>query len=174
MRALLSSIPKPGAAAAISALLVSAAASAAPFPAVNPLQLSPHHVALSVANLHVESAWYARVLGFEEVYCSQPPGPKSCWMWIPGFRIDLLQQKGASRAEERFGGARRGWLHLSLQTPLIRQALQHLRVLGVAVQVFEYGNGHIMRLLFDDPEGNQIELHAYQGGPAITPGYYRW
>jgi len=156
----------------IAAVVVAGAASAAQPAPLNPLELSPHHVAISVANLDVESAWYAKVLGFEKVFSSQDAGQKGCWMWIPGFRIDLMQQKGSSRIDKRVGVMRQGWLHVSLQTPIIEAALARLRADGVQVQVYKYTNGRIMRLIMEDPEGNQVELHAYQGGPAVTPGYH--
>lgn len=158
----------------ITALLAAEAVSAAQSPALNPLELSPHHVAISVANLNVETAWYAKVLGFDKVYSSHAADLSVSWMWIPGFRIDLMQQKGSSRIDKRIGPMRQGWVHLSLQTPIIGEVLKRLRAAGVDVQVFRYKNGHIMRLLIQDPEGNQIELHAYQGGPATTPGYRQW
>jgi catechol 2,3-dioxygenase-like lactoylglutathione lyase family enzyme len=158
---------------AASAVLGVASSAQPPLP-LNPLELSPHHVAISVANLKAESAWYAKVLGFDKVFCSHTADQQGCWMWIPGFRFDLIQQKGSSRIDKRVGVMRQGFLHVSLQTPLIQEALKQLRADGVAVQVFRYRNGRIMRLLIEDPEGNQIELHAYQGGPAISPGYWRW
>lgn len=163
---------KLSAAIGIAAMAVAGAASAGQPAPLNPLGLSAHHVAISVANLDVESAWYAKVLGFDKVFCSRDKDQKGCWMWIPGFRIDLLQQKGSSRIDKRIGVMRQGWLHVSLQTPIIGEALARLRADGVDVQVYKYPNGRIMRLLMEDPEGNQIELHAYQGGPAVTPGYH--
>jgi len=160
------------AAIGIGALTISGTCAAIQPPPLNPLELSIHHVAISVANVNVESAWYAKVLGLDKVFCSTSSDRSECWMWIPGFRIDLIQQKGSTRIDRRFGPMRQGWLHLSLQTPIIREALDRLRSDDVHVQVFRYKNGHIMRLLMEDPEGNQIELHAYQGGPATKPGYH--
>jgi catechol 2,3-dioxygenase-like lactoylglutathione lyase family enzyme len=129
-------------------------------PVSNPLKLSPHHATISVANLNIESQWYAKVLGFEKSNCYDGAGSKGCWMIIPGYRIDLIQQKGSSREDARQGPMHQGWLHVVFQTPMLEEALNRLQSAGTDVQVFKYPDGRLQRLVVHDPEGNEVELHA--------------
>ena len=69
----------------------------------NPLKLTPHHATISVADLDKESQWYASVLGFEKSNPFDSPDSKGCWMVIPGYRVDLIQQKGSSRKDTQIG-----------------------------------------------------------------------
>ena len=125
----------------------------------NPLKLSPHHATISVANLDKESHWYASVLGFEKSNCFDRPDAKLCWMVIPGYRIDLVQQKGSSRRDTRIGSLKQGWLHVVFQTPMIADALKRLELAKTDVKAFTSEDGHLQRLILHDPEGNELELH---------------
>jgi len=125
----------------------------------NPLKLTPHHATISVADLDKESQWYASVLGFEKSSPFDNADSKGCWMVIPGYRVDLIQQKGSSRQDTRLGLQRQGWLHVVFQTPMIEEALRRLQVAGTDVKAFDY-DGHLQRLILHDPEGNEVELHT--------------
>src|SRR5258708_8083195 len=85
----------------------------------NPLKLTPHHATISVADLDKESQWYASVLGFEKSNPFDYRDSKGCSMVIPGYRVDLIQQKGSSRKDTRLGLQRQGWLPLVFPTPMI-------------------------------------------------------
>jgi len=125
----------------------------------NPLKLTPHHATISVADLDKESQWYASVLGFEKSKSFGSPDVRGCWMVIPGYRIDLIQQKGSSRMETHIGQLRQGWLHVVFQTPMIEKALKRLQAAGTDVKALRYDDGHLQRLILHDPEGNEVELH---------------
>jgi catechol-2,3-dioxygenase len=125
----------------------------------NPLKLTPHHATISVANLDKESQWYASVLGFEKSNSFDSPDTRRCWMVIPGYRIDLIQQKGSSKRDTRIGSLKQGWLHVVFQTPMIAEALKRLESAGTDVQAFTSDDGHLQRLIVHDPEGNEVELH---------------
>ena len=157
---------------AIGALAASAGVVAEQPKELNPLKLSPHHAAVSVADLDRESQWYAQVLGLEKTFSYDNGDLKGCFMYVPGggFRIDLMQQKGSERESKRIGLMRQGWLHVVFQTPLMDEALKRLRLFNTDVQVYRYKDGRLQRLVVHDPEGNEIELHAYDGiGPPAQP-----
>ena len=135
---------------------ISTALSAEP----NPLKLIPHHATISVADLDKESQWYASVLAFEKSNCFDSPDSKGCWMVIPGYRVDLIQQKGSSRKDTQIGPLRQGWLHVVFQTPMIEEALKRLQALGTDVKAFKSDDGHLQRLILHDPEDNEVELHT--------------
>ena len=80
-------------------------------------------------------------------------------MVVPGYRIDLIQQKGSSRKDTQMGPPRQGWLHVVFQTPTIEEALKRLEAAGTDVKAFKYDDGHLQRLILHDPEGNEVELH---------------
>lgn len=126
----------------------------------NPLKLAPHHATISVADLDKESKWYASVLGFEKSNPFDSPDLKGCWMVIPGYRVDLIQHKGSSRKDTQSGVLRQGWLHVVFQTPMIDEALKRLQAAGVDVETFKSDDDHLQRLVFHDPEGNEVELHT--------------
>lgn len=138
----------------------------------NPLRLTPHHASISVADLDRESQWYAHVLGLVKTYAYDNGDLKGCFMFLPGggFRIDLMQQKGSLRESNRIGLTRQGWLHVVFQTPLMDEALKRLQSFNTDVRVYRYKDGRLQRLVVHDPEGNEIELHAYDGlGPPAQP-----
>ena len=143
-----------------AALGMTAFASTALHAEPNPLKLTPHHATISVADLDTESRWYASVLGFEKSNPFDSPDLKGCWMVIPGYRVDLIQYKGSSRKDTQIGVLRQGWVHVVVQTPMIDEALQHLRAAGADVKAFKSDDGHLQRLILHDPEGNEVELHT--------------
>ena len=143
-----------------AALGMTAFASTAPRAEPNPLKLTPHHATISVADLDKESQWYASVLGFEKSNLFDSPDSKGCWMVIPGYRVDLIQQKGSSRKDTQIGLLRQGWLHVVFQTPMIEEALKRLHAAGTDVKAFKSDDGHLQRLILHDPEGNEVELHT--------------
>lgn len=151
---------KLNAAFVIATLGMAAFASTALSAEPNPLKLGPHHATISVADLDKESQWYASVLGFEKSNSFDSPDSRGCWMVIPGYRIDLIQQKGSSKQDTRVGPMRQGWLHVVFQTPIIEAALRRLQAAGTDVQAFKDDGGHLQRLILHDPEGNELELHT--------------
>ena len=86
-----------------AALVMTAFASTALCAEPNPLKLTPHHATISVADLDKESRWYASVLGFEKSNPFDIPDSKGCWMVIPGYRVDLIQQKAPRGRTRRTG-----------------------------------------------------------------------
>jgi catechol 2,3-dioxygenase-like lactoylglutathione lyase family enzyme len=124
----------------------------------NPMQLSPHHATAVVADLDKESAWYQRVLGFHEVERMRPnPDFEVLHLAIPGYRIDLVRQKGSSR-QQATGFFAQGWLHVVFKTPVIDADFKRLKDLGTDVKADRSAEGAIQRMTFHDPEGNELEV----------------
>jgi catechol 2,3-dioxygenase-like lactoylglutathione lyase family enzyme len=125
----------------------------------NPLQLYPDHATASVADLGTESEWYQRVLGFHEI-ARMHPGPdfEVFHMAIPGYRIDLVRQKGSTRRHVATGYFAQGWLHVVFKTPMIDADYKRLVDLGTDVKADRNPQAAISRLVFHDPEGNELEI----------------
>jgi catechol 2,3-dioxygenase-like lactoylglutathione lyase family enzyme len=125
----------------------------------NPLGLVPNHATASVADLEKEGEWYRRVLGFREIRRMQGgPDFAVLQMGIPGYRIDLVWQKGSSRPHEAQGALEQGWLHVVFETPAIDAAYKRLVDLGTDVKADRNAQAAITRLVFHDPEGNELEI----------------
>ena len=125
----------------------------------NPLGLLPNHATASVADLEKEGEWYRRVLGFHEIRRMQGgPDFKVVHLGIPGYRIDLVWQKGSSRAHGPQGPFLQGWLHVVFETPAIDAAYKRLVDLGTDVKADRNAQAAITRLVFHDPEGNELEI----------------
>ena len=125
----------------------------------NPLRLLPNHATASVADLEKESEWYRRVLGFHEIHRVQgSPDFGVLQMGIPGYRIDLVWQKGSSRPHEAQGSFQQGWLHVVFETPVVDAAYKRLMELGTDVKADRNAQAAITRLVFHDPEGNELEI----------------
>ena len=130
----------------------------------NPLKLSPHHATLSVADLDGESRWLERVLGFQVLMRDEAsPDFKLRQMGIPGYRIDLVWQKGSARHRQAAGGLEQGWLHVVFKSPQIDKDYRWLVSQKTDVKAYKHGQASedqtgFNRLTFHDPEGNEIEI----------------
>jgi catechol 2,3-dioxygenase-like lactoylglutathione lyase family enzyme len=124
----------------------------------NPLRLAPHHATASVANIDLESAWYERVLGFQELNRFHQPDMELRNLGIPGYRIDLISQRNSARTASATGPAMQGWLHVVFSTDAIEADYKRLLALGVEVKVDRTAQSAISRLVFHDPEGNELEI----------------
>ena len=125
----------------------------------NPLQLTPHHATISVADVDKETQWYQRVLGCVEVNRFHGSDDFEVrQMAIAGYRIDLVWQRGSSRQHATTGYFTQGWLHVVFKTPAIDAAYQRLVELGTDVKADKNPQAAIARLIFHDPEGNELEI----------------
>jgi catechol 2,3-dioxygenase-like lactoylglutathione lyase family enzyme len=125
----------------------------------NPLQLSPHHATALFADLDKEKEWYQRVLGFRAVARMRPtPDFEVLHMAIPGYRIDLVWRKGSSRPHDAARAPVQGWLHVVFKTPAIDADYQRLTALGADVKADRDPKNALARLVFHDPEGNELEI----------------
>jgi catechol 2,3-dioxygenase-like lactoylglutathione lyase family enzyme len=135
------------------------AQTAAPTGDANPLQLSPHHATASVADIEKEAKWYEQVLGFQEAQrFKNGTDSELRQMVIPGYRIDLLWQRGSSRPDSGSGSLKQGWFHVVFRTPIVDADFKRLVDVGTDVKAFRDDKSAITRLTFHDPEGNELEI----------------
>lgn len=127
----------------------------------NPLALVPDHATISVADLAKERDWYTRVLGFRQIdHIERGPDFAICMMGIPGYRIDLVWQRGSSRSKRAVGDFEQGWRHIVFRTTILDQDYRRLLALQTDVIADRNSNSAITRLLLRDPEGNEVEIFA--------------
>jgi catechol 2,3-dioxygenase-like lactoylglutathione lyase family enzyme len=124
---------------------------------LNPLHLSFHHVTASVNDLETEAAWYERVLGFKRsALLGDTDDFRMYQMTMPGYRIDLVQQKGSVRQRAQ-GASGQGWLHIVFQSSDLSTAYKYLQSRGTDVQAKKEG-GAVVHLTLHDPEENEIGI----------------
>ncbi len=148
------------------ALASSSLSWSAPAPDANPLRLTPDHATASVADLDREAAWYERIMGFHEVGRHREADFEIRRLAIPGYRIDLVWQRGSSRPANGKGSAIQGWFHIVFRTDDFDGDYRRLRELGTDVQSTSIPASSASRLLFHDPEGNELEIVSNQPPPA--------
>lgn len=103
---------------------------------VNPFHLSSDHATASVADLDREYQWYQQVLGFRELKPpKREPEREVRYLSIPGYRLDLVWQKGSVRHQVTPGPLEQGWLNLCFKTSDIDLIYKHLIELGIKVKV---------------------------------------
>lgn len=127
----------------------------------NPLELVPDHATISVDDLAKERDWYTRVLGFSQIdHMERGTDFAICMMGIPGYRIDLVWQRGSSRSKRATGDYEQGWRHIVFHTSILEQDYKRLVALQTEVIADRNANSTITRLLLHDPEGNEFEIFA--------------
>lgn len=149
--------------------------------ALNPLQLLPDHMTLSVADLAQEQAWYQRMFGLRDILHLKRPGFEvshmSLGQSLHDFHIDLVRKQGSSRPmlpgeragqrpaakEETAGSIRQGWVDVVLKTPVIDEVYKRLSEQGSDVRADRNNKGLVWRLYLHDPEGNEVQVNAIGG-----------
>ena len=132
----------------------------------NPLQLTPDHATLSVADLEKEVAWYERVLGFKVAQRIKGSNFEVVHMTIKVFRIDLSANQGSVRHRGSDPNMDQGWMHIVFKTPNIEADYNRLVALAADVKEYKNKDSSINRLLVHDPEGNEIEIQPPDPAPA--------
>ena len=126
----------------------------------NPLHLAPHHATVSVADWDKQCQWYQQVLGFQPLKpAKDQPDKKICYLSIPGYRLDVLWQKGSARHRAAAGSPEQGWLNVEFQTSNIDGVYRYLTEQGIHVTVDRGDGSSIQHLKFMDPEGNEIGIN---------------
>lgn len=127
----------------------------------NPLALAPDHATISVADLARERDWFSRVLGFRQLdHIERGTDFAISMMGIPGYRIDLVWQRGSSRSKRGTGDFEQGWRHIVFSTTMLDQDYERLVELKSDVTADRDSKSVITRLLLHDPEGNEFEIFA--------------
>ena len=115
-----------------------------------------HHVAVTVRDCDASAAWYASVLGFEEVFREESEERRGCVMRFPGgnWGVGLVEHTATAPADG-FDPVRLGLDHLAF-TVASQEALEayaeHLTAAGVESSgPFFSPRGGILN--FKDPDG---------------------
>ena len=123
--------------------------------------LVPDHATISVANIDREVEWYGRVLGFK-LWRKMDADPNNinAQLWIPGYRIDLIQMKGSTRpAPVDPLYLQQGWIHVVFHVENVANALKELQALHVEPhEVNKDGQGNLIQIRLRDPENNEVEI----------------
>jgi catechol-2,3-dioxygenase len=142
-----------------------AAQTPAPPSADNPLQLTPDHVSMSVADIDKEAAWYHDVLGFTEYRRGgEGTDARNAHLRIPGvYRVDLFWVKGSARhTTPGSGQMEQGYIHIVFKTPISLDTVnQQLIAKNATVVAAKDDNGKVTNILVRDPEGNEIEIQHF-------------
>jgi catechol 2,3-dioxygenase-like lactoylglutathione lyase family enzyme len=124
------------------------------------LGLVPDHAAVSVENLQKEAEWYQRILGFKVLSKFESNPDLINWhLVIPGYRIDLIKQKGSKRpppVDPIY--LQQGWLHVVFHVDDVAAAWKVLQAHHVDVAVSKDDKGTPIQLHIQDPEGNALEI----------------
>ena len=152
--------------AAVTVMLVPGAAHAQGPEFASRLDFAPFMVAISVADIEVETAFYRDVLDFTvETDASVRDGAVHFrWLTNGTQRIELVQvagsQPGAVHPAPPGHAAVRGLTHLTLQTSDIANVRNVLAMRGVtpALDITEVAALGIKVMYLLDPEGNAVEI----------------
>ena len=145
-------------------LSLASAAIAAPNPAA-PLAFNHFMVAISVADLEAESAWYVDKLGFTVAVDTKiGGGTPARWLVNGNERIELIavagSQAGPARAPPPRHAGIRGFSQVTLETHDIAAVRAALATKGVtpAMDITEVKPLGIKVMYLVDPEGNAVEI----------------
>ena len=129
----------------------------------NPLGLTPDHITIWVENVDKEAAWYANVLGFQEVQHRSLPQNEFRQMRIPGvYRIDLTWWKGSTRhVSLKDAPMEQGYRHIVFKSNDLKAALEKLTKVNANVRTQKSQDGSLENLFVLDPENNEIEIQQY-------------
>jgi catechol 2,3-dioxygenase-like lactoylglutathione lyase family enzyme len=152
-------------AALILAGLVSASGASAAPKGGNALAFNHFMVAISVADLEAESAWYVNNLGFKVAVDTKiGGGTPARWLVNGNERIELIavagSQAGPTRATPPRHAGIRGFSQLTLETRDIAATKAALAAKGItpALDITEVKPLGIKVMYLVDPEGNAVEI----------------
>jgi glyoxylase I family protein len=119
-----------------------------------------HHVALTVGDRDASAAWYAEVLGFEELFREEGDERRACVMRFPGGGYGVGLVEHVTDAFESFDARRGGLDHLAF-TVGSREELEQwaARLAAADVEcsgVIDIPPGAILN--FKDPDGLALAL----------------
>jgi len=124
----------------------------------NPLGLTINHATMGVADLEKQRAFYHTVLGFSIGLFRNRPQFDHQQMHIPGFRLDMIAQKGSTRPSPSMGNDKQGWLHIDFAVTDADTTYHHLKDSGVSVVPGRMEGDKVASMMVTDPEGNKVEI----------------
>jgi catechol 2,3-dioxygenase-like lactoylglutathione lyase family enzyme len=152
--------------AALGQEAIAAAPSADGAQARSVLGLQIDHASISVANFQAEADWYVKNMGF-----SMPQTPQTMMggkmkagkLFIPGFRLDLIQYDGSARPKTPDPVfMQQGFIHLAFTVSDLDAAFALLQTAGTDVKANRNKQGKVTQMLLHDPEGNELEIFPRQ------------
>lgn len=142
------------------------------------------HMAISVADFEGMTAWYKTTFGLTEDVADRLDIPSvgikgSLLMGPNGFRLEILSREGSERHS---GGHEdptaavldQGYLHWGFLVTDLDTALERLEAAGAKVThpKDELPSHNVLFAIFEDPEGNMIEIIEPVPGNPTAAG--RW
>lgn len=138
------------------------AATAAPLAPVEAFS----HVTLRANDVDRMVDFYRRIFGYEVLADIPTPDRRIVWGKLGVVALEIIETKGAPapRAMET-----PGYSWIALRTRDVAAALEALKANGVTIltDVMAMGPGGPQVLLFQDPEGNTLELNQTADGGSI-------
>jgi methylmalonyl-CoA/ethylmalonyl-CoA epimerase len=128
------------------------------------INITPHHVGISVADLEASIAWYEAMLGFvveQRVEIAAIPA-RIAFLKRGAFRIELFEVAGAAplpddRRVPNKDLHTHGTKHLAFSTPNVPALLQELKARGADVAMEAIIQGNPVAFVRDNT-GNLIEF----------------
>lgn len=128
------------------------------------MNLTPHHVGISVPDLEAAIVWYGDVLGFvveTRMEVAQIPA-RIAWLRRDGFRIELFEVGGAAPlpAERRMPNSdlkTHGTKHLAFSVPDLDAFVDELKTRAVDIAMHTRIHGQPMAFIRDNA-GTLIEI----------------
>jgi catechol 2,3-dioxygenase-like lactoylglutathione lyase family enzyme len=152
-------------AALILAGVVSVSGASAAPKASSPLAFNHFMVAISVADLEAETAWYVNNLGFKVAVDTKiGGGTPARWLVNGNERIELIavagSQAGPARATPPRHAGIRGFSQVTLETRDIAAVKAALAAKGItpALDITEVKPLGVKVMYLVDPEGNAVEI----------------
>ena len=149
----------------LSILLLAGALMATGATAANPLSFNHFMVAISVADMDREAAWYVDNLGFKVAVDTKIGGGTPVrWLVNGNERIELIaaagSQPGPARAVPPRHAGIRGFSQVTLETRDIAAVRTALAAKGIApaMDITEVKPLGIKVMYLVDPEGNAVEI----------------
>lgn len=142
------------------------------------------HVALSVADFEAMTEWYKKAFGLHEDVADRLDLPEvgikgSLLMGPNGFRLEILSREGSERhsgghTDPTAAVLDRGYLHWGFLVSDLDIALDRLEAAGAKVThpKDELPSHNVRFAIFEDPEGNMIEIIQPVAGNPHAAG--RW
>lgn len=150
--------------AAIAMVALGVAASIAPAQSGSTpqaLNIRPHHITVSVADLDRSVKWYEEKFGLTVQLRRKEKNLQIAWMKMPDFRIDLIQYNGSSKPPMPADHLlMQGWAHIVFGTDDVDREYRLLKERGAnpsepaSNQAFKNRTFYVR-----DPDGNYIELY---------------
>ena len=128
-----------------------------------------HHLALQVCDLERTRAFYAGVLGLQELarHRREDGSVRSIWLGVPGGGFLALEQVSGQPVKDEFRHPRPGYLLVALAIRADQRAAVLAELARAQVPVVHQTR---WTLYFRDPEGNRVALSHHPDDPSLrTP-----